>query len=112
MSILPIACSLSEEDLKEVAAHYSQAAGHYQAVVHYESDHARISLRGEKPMLRAFLDDMVTREQGCCSHLQFDVSERADGYNVELGVSGESGENPDAALRQTVPILFPVADAV
>lgn len=108
MSTLLAGCNLNENDLAEVAAHYARAAAHYQAVVRYDRDGADLDLHGDKAKLAALLRQMIAREGQCCTHLQFDLTETAHGYRVELRSIG-SREGMTASLRDVVGVLFPAA---
>jgi hypothetical protein len=111
MSSLPLACSLSAADLAAVRERYHDAAGRYQAAARLDGEMAFIELTGDKPELRALLDEMIEREGACCPFLTFDLAETPDGFRAALGVVGGAGLE-DGLLREVVDTLFPGASSI
>lgn len=108
MSALPIACTLNAEDMAAVKARYQHATDLYRASARIAGAHADVYLQGEKPPIKALLDEMIVRELSCCSFLTFDVAEVEDGYRVQLRMD-ESDELSQAILRDAVETFFPTA---
>lgn len=102
----PLGCSLDPAALAEVRSVYAAAAARYAASARFEDDRALVELRGAKGPIRALLDDMIAREAGCCPQFAFEVAETADGFQVEVRLSGASERT---ALRQAVATFFPSA---
>ena len=111
MSNLPIACSLSRENLAAVKERYRAATSHYRATARISDNHAEISLTGDKTAIRDLLTEMIERENACCPFLSFIVTESSAGYDVQLTVLDGAGLEDDI-LRESVDTLFPGSTSI
>ena len=103
-------CSLSSTELEIVRQRYAAAASNYQATIQMDDRRARVSLQGDKQQLKAFLNEMIAREAGCCSFLRFDRTETADGFLVELSIDDSGGpEVSPQFLADALRAFFPAA---
>lgn len=105
MTNQPQGCSLTAVQFDQVSDIYAQASTMYNATAQVGAGRANVELRGPKELLRTLLDEMVTRESGCCSHIAFEIDERANGYHVTLQMPDQGSE----AIRQAVAAFFPSA---
>lgn len=104
-------CTLDASGQADARARYTSVADRYTATVAFTDDEAWVELRGQKPELRALLDEMIAREAGCCAHIHFAFTETAGGFAGTLHVSGAPGQER-SVLKATMPALFPNAAVV
>jgi hypothetical protein len=104
-------CSLSAAEREIVRGRYAAFARDYQATIQMDDDHrARVSLRGNKKKLGAFLNEMIAQEAGCCSFLRFDWAETADGFLVEVSIhDAQEPEVEQQSLAEALRAFFPAA---
>lgn len=108
MDELPIACSLTDEQMARAKAQYSAAQHLYTATARIGDGEAVVELAGEKADLGPFLRAMVQREAQCCAFLTYELSETADGFRLRLG----SPQLDAPAFGTFVAVLFPSAAQV
>ncbi len=108
MPVQPHGCSLSEAEFSNVASAYARAVTLHTATARFDGDRATVDLCGRKEPIKAFLDEMIDREAGCCAHFHFEVEETGDGFRIELSVPDAPGI-ASVALRQAIPTFFPTA---
>lgn len=105
MTNLPIACTLTEEQMAKVKEEYRASQHLYQAKAHIEGTTAVILLTGDKEPLGKFLRSMVAREEKCCAFLTLNLAETADGFRLRLGSDSLDAQS----LSIFVEMLFPSA---
>ena len=106
-------CSLSSTEQVIVLAGYAAAAKSYTATVGLDGHEARVSLRGDQRTLRSLVDQMIAQETRCCSFLEFDRRETADGVEVRVSIRESlPAEIEPSRLEQFVRAVFPTAAIV
>jgi hypothetical protein len=106
-------CSLSPAELEIVRGRYAAFVRDYQATIQMDDHRARVSLRGDKKKLRAFLSELIAQEAGCCSFLRFDRAETADGFLVEVSIhDSQEPEGEQRFLAEALRAFFPAAATV
>lgn len=108
MSALPIACTLNADDMAAAKSRYLEMTDLYRATARITGAQADIHLQGDKPPIRALLDEMIDRESSCCSFMTFKVAEVEVGYRVQIRMD-ESDELSQAILGDAVATFFPTA---
>lgn len=103
MENLPIACTLTHDEMAKAKEEYRTSQHLYQAKARIEGSTAIIDLQGEKGPLGRFLQAMIARESKCCAFLAFDLSETRDGFRLQLGSDALDSQ----ALSLLVQTLFP-----